>query len=195
MARQANAPRAGPPEGVRIGAASGGTAISPEHGGLLMASPIVSEYCHLSKSPLALRIYADGSCQPVNPGGYACWAWHALDADGRELAFAYGCLGHGPGMTNNLAEAHAILQALEWAQREQLRSVVIHSDSQLLVQQVRGSWAVNAPHLIRLVKQARELLAELGGQIDWIPREANVRADRLTREAYLAARKEARHGS
>lgn len=50
-------------------------------------------------------VYADGLCEPVNPGGCACWAWVALQ-DGQEIATDSGCLGYGPAMTNNRAEYH-----------------------------------------------------------------------------------------
>jgi ribonuclease HI len=129
-----------------------------------------------SSTPL-VRVYTDGSCEPRNPGGYACWGWIAHDA---------GCLGHGPVMTNNVAEAQAILEALHWATSRQIQSLVLLSDSQLLVNQVRGAWAVNASHLVPLVQEARELLAALNGHIRWIPRDENCQADALCRRAYRA---------
>lgn len=137
----------------------------------------------------AVQVYTDGLCAPVNPGGWACWAWVALAPDGHEIAFDCGCLGHSPDMTNNVAEAEAILQALQWAHRNRLGFVILHSDSQLIVNQVLGRWAVNASHLVPLVRQARQLLAEVDGKIEWIRREANTRADRLTRLAYARARR------
>jgi ribonuclease HI len=138
-------------------------------------------------SPL-VQIYRDGGCQPHNPGGYACWGWIAVDAAGCEIAHATGCLGPGPGMTNNLAEAHAILQVWRWATARQL-SLFILSESMLLANQVTGAWAVSAPHLTPLVQEVRALLAVLDGQTEWIRREANTRADALTYDVNAMARK------
>jgi len=59
----------------------------------------------------------DGACLPVNPEGYATWAWVAVDPAGQAITSASGCLGHGPGQTNNVAEYAAVLQALRWAKR------------------------------------------------------------------------------
>jgi ribonuclease HI len=132
-----------------------------------------------------LTIYTDGGCVPVNPGGYGCWAFVVYDGDGQELTFRFGCLGEGS--TNNLAEAHGILEALQWARAEQYRGILIHSDSQLLVRQIQGFYEVHAEHLRPLVHQAQDLLADVHGMIQWIRREANTRADGLTRIAYQQA--------
>ena len=134
-----------------------------------------------------LIVSCDGACLPTNPGGWATWAWVAVDPDGQELASASGCLGHGPGCTNNRSEYEAVLQALRWAIHQGSRPVVVRTDSQLVVQQVNGAWQVKAASLWPLVQEARCLLGELGGQIEWIPREANTRADALTYQAYREA--------
>ena len=131
--------------------------------------------------------YCDGACLPVNPGGYATWAWVAVDLQGRELTSALGCLGHGSGCTNNVAEYTAVLEALRWGKRQGGGLVLVRTDSQLVVHQVNGTWRIKATPLLPLVQEARGLLAELGGRLEWIPREANTRADALTYQAYLAA--------
>jgi len=65
--------------------------------------------------------------------------------------------------------------------------VRVRTDSQLVVNQVNGAWRIKAAPLRPLVEEARRLLADLGGRLEWIPREANTRADALTYQAYLAA--------
>ena len=59
-------------------------------------------------------VYCDGLCEPVNPGGYACWAWVAVEDDAVR-ARQSGCIGRGDGMTTNLAEYRALLEALRAA--------------------------------------------------------------------------------
>lgn len=134
-----------------------------------------------------LTIYCDGLCEP-NPNGIACWAWVAIDQDGRELAQDAGCLGMGDGMTNNVAEYHAILRALSAAREHDWRGVRLLSDSQLVVNQCAGRWQVGAPPLIPLHADAQHRGREMGATIRWIPRGQNSRADALTRQALRAAR-------
>ena len=134
-----------------------------------------------------LMVFCDGACLPTNPGGWATWAWVAVAPDGQEVASASGCLGHGPGRTNNLAEYTAVLQALRWVKGHGGGPVLVRTDSQLVVNQVNGAWQVKAAPLRPLAQEARHLLAELDSRLEWIPREANMRADALTYQAYREA--------
>lgn len=87
--------------------------------------------------------------------------------------------------TNNVAEYYALLRALEVLPNldVQVESVTICSDSQLLVQQLTGSYRVRAQHLLSLWEEARRRLRELQVpvRIEHIPREDNYEADRLAR--------------
>jgi len=125
------------------------------------------------------RIFTDGSCGPVNPGGYACWAWQAETRDKLWLAEAYGCLGDGPGCTNNVAEFEAARQALLWANAQGARGFTLLSDSRLLVMTARGRWQIHAAHLRPMCFEIQDRLDEARAWIKWVPREQNVRADDL----------------
>jgi ribonuclease HI len=139
-------------------------------------------------------VYCDGACEPCNPGGYATWGWVAF-LDGKEISHGSGCVGHGPGMTNNRAEYEAVLQVLRRAQKKGV-SVHIRTDSQLVVKQVCGQWAVRALHLTHFRDEAARLLQATGSSLSWVRREENVRADELSKHAYhAAARKGDRHGT
>lgn len=143
-------------------------------------------------SDARIVVYCDGACEPTNPGGYATWGWVALWPDGREMSHGLGCIGHGPGMSNNRAEYEAVLQALRRA-KQKGKSLDLHTDSQLVVQQVNGEWQVKAAHLVPLCEEARKLLQESGSTLRWVPREENARADALSKEAYRQARKGQAH--
>ena len=136
---------------------------------------------------MALTIYCDGLCEPRNPGGYGCWAWIAFDEQGQELESCCGCLGHGPTMTNNIAEYEAVIRALSWATEHGAIGVIVRTDSQLAVNQINGSWRINKPHLASLAEKARPLLTALQGQLEWVPREQNTRADATSHKAYQTA--------
>ena len=133
-------------------------------------------------------IYTDGACEPYNPGGWATWGWAAFDAAGQEIGRGRGCAAHGHGATNNLAEYTAALEAADWALAQGHRQVLLRTDSKLVAEQTAGRWACNAEHLRSLRDELRARLAAIGGTIEWIPREANTRADELSRLAYAEAR-------
>ena len=95
-------------------------------------------------------------------------------------------IGKGVGMTNNVAEYTALIYVLKEIRRRGLEKeiVMIRSDANLLVNQMNGKWAVNAPLIVPLHKTAKDLANGLNYQIAWIPREENEEADKLTRLAY-----------
>lgn len=132
----------------------------------------------------SITMYTDGSCEPFNPGGYACWGWVAYLGQ-EEISFEHGCLGYGKGMTNNLAEYTAMVRALEWAKERGEVGVTIYTDSQLVVKQVNKEWSCNAENLLPLCEKAQQLVLILSAGIEWIPREKNTRADELSRLSYL----------
>jgi len=82
--------------------------------------------------------------------------------------------------TNNVAEYHGLLAALEWAKRHGHRRLHVRSDSELLVNQMRGVYKVKNPGLQPLHQQARRLTTEIGRvTFEHVPREQNAHADRL----------------
>jgi ribonuclease HI len=82
--------------------------------------------------------------------------------------------------TNNVAEYRGLLAALEWARRQGERELLVRSDSQLLVEQMRGVYKVRNPGLQPLHARARLLANEIGRvSFEHVPRERNARADRL----------------
>jgi len=100
----------------------------------------------------------------------------------RDASLEKGCLGH---MTNNQAEYTALLRALEHAlELDRTHSVVVHSDSELLVKQMRGEYRVKDGDLRVLYDQARDLSRRFNGvTFTHIPRSENSETDRLCNEA------------
>ena len=91
--------------------------------------------------------------------------------------------------TNNVAEYTGLLRALEAAERLGFDRVEIHSDSELMVKQLRGQYRVKAAHLKPLY---RDVMAVLGRMNQWrvghVYRRDNERADALANRAMDAAR-------
>jgi len=86
--------------------------------------------------------------------------------------------------TNNIAEYRGLLAALEWARAHGERQLHVRSDSQLLVQQMRGAYKVRHPGLQPLHARAQQLVREIGRvTFEHVGRERNVHADRLANAA------------
>jgi ribonuclease HI len=91
---------------------------------------------------------------------------------------------------NNVAEYRALLLALEEAARHAVSSLTVHSDSELLVRQLRGEYKVKAEHLRPLHAEAcRRLRVFPSVRILHVPREENRRADSLANLAIDQHRK------
>ncbi|MDR7434908.1 MAG: ribonuclease HI family protein [Armatimonadota bacterium] len=127
----------------------------------------------------AFSCYIDGAARG-NPGPAGIGVV-LLAQDGTVVREIARYLGE---TTNNVAEYHALLAALEEALRQGAEEVIIYSDSELLVRQVNGTYRVRSAHLLPLFQRARTLMGRLRKvSVRHIEREKNVRADRLANRA------------
>ena len=136
-----------------------------------------------------IEVYFDGLCQPYNPGGTACFAFIVKNEEGNTIHSEYGLAAHNS--TNNVAEYTGIIKALEWliANNYQNESLIIKGDSQLVIQQIKREFKVNAPNIIPLYHDAMSLISKFKHiQFELIPREQNKEADRLSNLAYQEQR-------
>ena len=86
--------------------------------------------------------------------------------------------------TNNVAEYYALIAALDYAAANNIRRMRVLSDSQLIVNQVKGLYKVKHPDLRPLHERAKKLAAGLESfTIQYIPREQNRDADDLANAA------------
>jgi ribonuclease HI len=142
---------------------------------------------------VSIEVYFDGLCQPVNPGGIACYAF-VITRDGRTIHSDYGIAAEpfSKDATNNVAEYTALAKALEWLIANGLNNsgrVEVKSDSQLVVKQLRGEYKIKSQRIIPLYRQVLLLQSRFqdGIEIRWVPREENKEADSLTNRAYNKA--------
>jgi ribonuclease HI len=86
--------------------------------------------------------------------------------------------------TNNVAEYSGLLAALRWAAGNGITALLIRSDSELLVKQMKGEYRVKNPGLLPLYEDARTLIGTIGRvKFEHVRREFNKDADRLANEA------------
>jgi len=137
---------------------------------------------------ILIEVYFDGLCQPKNPSGIACYAF-VIKSDGKTLHSEYGLAVEpfSEDATNNVAEYTALAKALQWLVASSLASarVVVNSDSQLVVNQLSGTFKIKGKRIIPLYKEVLMLKNKFPNiEIKWVPREQNREADRLTNIAY-----------
>lgn len=126
-----------------------------------------------------LIIHIDGGARG-NPG-LAGFGVHVCDADGVFLKGLYGFIGI---QTNNVAEYSALIVALRHAVDSAATSLVIKSDSELLVKQMKGQYRVKSPGLLPLYRQAKVLAGKLGKvRLEHVRRAFNKDADALANVA------------
>lgn len=138
-----------------------------------------------------LHVWCDGSIvdgpwgskdrKHLPPHGYAGWV--VKTPEGEHVHHHALDLGDGPGRSGNFSEYLAVRSALFWLKNNRpLDAVVIHSDSQLIVNQMSGNWNCFVPGLVVLRDACRALAAVLPSvRYKWVPREENREADVLSK--------------
>jgi len=128
----------------------------------------------------------DGACEPVNPGGTASFGVIVKD-DRAVLLKEHGLVGKGSKMSNNVAEYAGVLHILKYLSSRPPGRVMIHGDSNLVINQLNGKWRVRKGLYLSIAMETRELftyLRGLGWQINlcWIPRTQNEECDALSKK-------------
>ena len=130
--------------------------------------------------------YFDGACEPKNPGGTGGWGFVIFDSEGTELASNCGAMRARPEMTNNVAEYAAAGAAIK-AYKEMSRPgpLLLHGDSKLVVMQMTGKWQVRQGAYVPVYERLVDLVRSCSFEIfwEWVPREQNSIADRLSKKA------------
>jgi ribonuclease HI/probable phosphoglycerate mutase len=131
-----------------------------------MASPVVN-------------LYTDGACRG-NPGQGGAGAV-LMDETGEIIAAVRLSLGH---CTNNIAEYKALIFGLEEAIKKRYGRLNIFLDSELLVNQIKGSYKVKNENLKILMREVKKLLSYFDSyKVEHIDRTLNHMADKLANEA------------
>jgi ribonuclease HI len=119
-----------------------------------------------------------GSRGNPGPSGYGAVV---EDAHGRVVARLSEYVGI---QTNNFAEYSGLLGVLRWAIQNGVKQLRVVSDSELMVRQMQGKYAVKSPALRPLYEEARRLSRSIGSfEMRHTLRGGNQEADRLANEA------------
>ncbi len=125
------------------------------------------------------RLFTDGAARG-NPGPAGAGAV-IISPDGHIQARVGKFLGDS---TNNVAEYMGLILGLRRAKAMGIKELEVLSDSELLVKQLQGEYAVKAEHLLPLHQEAQALLKAFSWiQVRHIPREENAQADAMSNRA------------
>lgn len=133
-----------------------------------------------------LYVYADGACDNKK-GRNQMGIGVSIVYENHELLDYSSYEGLG---TNNEAEYLALRVALVESQaiaailkndKFEVKSIIIMSDSQLIVNQYNGDWSCNMQSLIPFLNRCRAIRPSFPTKVMWIPREQNKRADFLSK--------------
>ena len=122
-----------------------------------------------------LFIYIDGASKG-NPGK-AGYGFLIYDEKKNLVEKSGGFLGI---TTNNVAEYFALIFSLISAIKYNPESIIVYSDSQLMVKQINGEYKVKQEWIKRLYAVSKSLIGNFKKiSIVYIPREENKEADNL----------------
>lgn len=129
--------------------------------------------------PREVLVHTDGASRG-NPGP-AALGFIITSKAGESLVQVGRRIGE---QTNNFAEYMAVVEALRVCVEGGAKSVVLRSDSELLIQQMVGEYQVNSESLAvlhQLVKKMLPFFEKI--QFEHVAREKNVLADKLANQA------------
>lgn len=130
-------------------------------------------------SPKPWQAWFDGATKHTNPGLRGIGGL-LLGPNGQRIEISEA-MDHG---SNNTAEYLALIAVLDAAIAAGVQRLEVYGDSQLIVRQVNGEWAINHKDLVPLCRTAMELKQQIPkATLRWIRREDNEEADALSKKA------------
>lgn len=125
---------------------------------------------------MTVLAYTDGAARG-NPGESGIGVVFK-DEHGVTLSKLYGYIGES---TNNQAEYQALLACLKSAAKTKCSRLVVHSDSELMVRQLKGEYKVKDAHLKAIYLRVHRILAKapFKFEIKHVSRDLNKEADQL----------------
>ena len=130
------------------------------------------------------ELFTDGACEfnkehePINAG-----IGGIIKNNGKVLSSFSKNIGI---KTNNEAEYLALIEGLHLCQKENIKSINIFLDSELVVKQVNGDYKVKNERMAVLHKDVVDILKKFREfNVAHVYRENNTEADNLSKEALL----------
>lgn len=136
---------------------------------------------------MKITAYFDGACAPFNPGGTTSFGAFVL-VDNKQVWQTSKLFkpkkGEETQTSNNVGEYNGLIAILNYLKRRKLTTeeIVIYGDSNLVINQMFGTWKITGGIYMQFALKAKQLLTEFSNITGhWIPREANGMADNLSK--------------
>ena len=125
---------------------------------------------------MTIHAFTDGASRG-NPGEAGVGVV-LKDEQGKKISSVFGHVG---STTNNAAEYKALIACLKLVAKTQCHRLVVHSDSELMVRQVKGEYKVKDEEIRKHFQQVFEQLENVPYEFEivHIAREDNKDADQL----------------
>ena len=129
------------------------------------------------------KLFFDGAVEPYNPGGHGGYGLF-VERDGVPVYSGAAYMGQWPELSNNCAEYAGCIAALRYCLKHDISEATIYGDSNIVINQMAGLWGVKEGSYTPYAQEAWTLRHQLlGVSFIWIPREQNVTADALSKQA------------
>jgi ribonuclease HI len=130
-----------------------------------------------------IKVFYDGSCEPVNPGGNLGAGCVIFDGETKihEISKFWPAKEEN---SNNVGEYLALVEGMEWLAKNNQReaAIVFHGDNMMTVKQMNGEWKAKKGLYLEAYRKAKKLREQFKNmRFEWIPREENYLADELSR--------------
>jgi ribonuclease HI len=125
---------------------------------------------------MPINIFCDGACTGNGGNNQKAGIGVVIEWQGKKPLILSKGIGD---RTNNEAEYEGLIEALQIIRDENIKDVKIHSDSNLMVQQVNGNWQCRDIKLKPLLFKAQKRIEWLKNnkhniELVYIPRELNL---------------------
>jgi ribonuclease HI len=127
-------------------------------------------------------LYTDGACNNITHAGMGMGICIRVGVEPEQDYYVY-LRSYNGKTTSNIAEFLALLHGLRLCKGQGITRVKIHCDSQVLVRGVTGEYDIKVQPIKNLMKEIHALLDDFDYTIQWIPRNLNKQADKLSKLA------------
>jgi ribonuclease HI len=148
-----------------------------------------------------LFVNFDGLCEPVNPAGIPCYGFVVKNERATVSHKEHGLIDSikpfSPQANSNTAEYGSAIRAMEWLVRNGYASdstdceIIMRGDSQLIMRKLKSSdYSPRAARISPLYDKAIVLRSKFVSdsiKFEWVKRNENREADKLSKEAYYWA--------
>jgi ribonuclease HI len=133
-----------------------------------------------------IKCYFDGACEPNQTNGKMAYGGVIYQHEEKIHEFSYPYKPKDNIASNNIAEYCGLIATLHYLINREFTNheIYIFGDSQLVINQMAGRWNMNEGKYLKYAIKAKYILQDhfiKPPVFEWIPKERNTEADKLSR--------------